>query len=83
MSLLAALGVTDTVVASGAEYLECASRLASDAAWRGSLAVRIRAALADSSLNDATGYVRDLEEGLMEMVQRMPADGGSGRDPSA
>ena len=82
MSLLAGLGVTDTVVASGAEYLECASRLASDPAWRGSLAVRIRAALADSSLNDAAGYVRDLEDGLVEMVQRMPANGGNGSDPS-
>ncbi len=82
MSLLAGLGVTDTVVASGAEYLECASRLASDPAWRGSLAARIRAALPDSSLNDAAGYVRDLEDGLMEMVQQVPADGGNGSDPS-
>jgi protein O-GlcNAc transferase len=60
-SLLAHLGVTDTVARSDDEYVAIACRLAEDPAWRATIAAAIVARLPDSGLADARRYARSLE----------------------
>jgi predicted O-linked N-acetylglucosamine transferase (SPINDLY family) len=60
-SLLAHLGVTDTVARNDDEYVAIACRLAEDAAWRAVIAARIVDRLPDSGLADARRYARSLE----------------------
>ena len=60
-SLLAHLGVTDTVARNDDEYVAIACRLAEDVAWRAAIAAQIVARLPDSGLADARRYTRSLE----------------------
>jgi predicted O-linked N-acetylglucosamine transferase (SPINDLY family) len=60
-SLLAHLGVTDTVAESDEQYVAIACRLAQDAAWRSSVAHAIETKLPQSGLDDLDRYTRSLE----------------------
>ena len=60
-SLLAHLGVTETVAHSDDEYVEIACRLAEDRAWRKSVADAIAAKLPDCGLADPARYAKSLE----------------------
>ena len=60
-SLLAHLGVTDTVAASDDEYVAIACRLADDRAWRQQISTAIRVRLPQSGLADMARYTRSLE----------------------
>jgi len=60
-SLLAHLGVTDTVARSDDEYVAIACRLAQDGAWRASIAAAIAEKLPQSGLADLDRYARALE----------------------
>ena len=60
-SLLAHLGVTDTVAGTDDEYVAIACRLAQDRAWRASIASAIAAKLPRSGLADLDRYARALE----------------------
>jgi predicted O-linked N-acetylglucosamine transferase (SPINDLY family) len=60
-SLLAHLGVVDTVARTDDEYVAIACRLAQDGAWRASNAAAIAAKLPQSGLADLDRYTRSLE----------------------
>jgi predicted O-linked N-acetylglucosamine transferase (SPINDLY family) len=60
-SILANLGVTQTVAESGSEYVAIAVRLATDAAFYTEVKTAIRAGLASSVLTDMPRHTRDLE----------------------
>ena len=60
-SLLANLGVTETVAHSDDEYVEIACRLAEDRAWRKSVAEAIAMKLPDCGLADPARYAKSLE----------------------
>ncbi|MDE2004384.1 MAG: tetratricopeptide repeat protein [Betaproteobacteria bacterium] len=62
LSLLSQLGVTDTVASSDDEYVAIACRLATDAAWRSSLSVRIVEGITASGIADFERYTRRLED---------------------
>jgi predicted O-linked N-acetylglucosamine transferase (SPINDLY family) len=69
-SILANLGVTDTVADSGRDYVEIAVRLAEDAAFRADVKSRIAAALARSALTDMRAHTRHLEAAYLEALAR-------------
>jgi predicted O-linked N-acetylglucosamine transferase (SPINDLY family) len=60
-SILANLGVTETVGAGGREYVEIAARLALDPAFMRDVRKRIREGLARSVLTDMPAHTRSLE----------------------
>ena len=60
-SILANLGVTATVAASGGEYVGLAQRLATDAAFMRDVRAAIRAGLRDSPLTDMRAHTLALE----------------------
>ena len=60
-SLLAHLGVTDTVARSDDEYVAISCRLAQDAAWRAEVAAAIVTKLPQSGIADLDRYTRSLE----------------------
>ncbi len=60
-SMLTNLGVTDTIAASGREYVDVAARLAEDAAFNRDVRARIRAGIAHSPLTDMPAHARALE----------------------
>ncbi len=60
-SILANLGVTQTIAASGREYVDVAVRLANDARFMAEVRAAIRAALAQSPLTDRIAHTRSLE----------------------
>ncbi len=64
-SILANLGVTETVAASGREYVDIAARLADDAAFMRDVRARIRAGLAHSALTDMPAHTRALERAYL------------------
>ena len=68
-SILANLGVTQTIAHSGSEYVAIAERLAADAAFRSEVKATIRAGLADSPLTDMDAYARNLEEAYRQALQ--------------
>ena len=70
-SILNALGVTDTVAASGSQYVECAVRLATDSARRTQLGARMKSLLLQSQLVDLDGYVRAFEAALSDAAARV------------
>jgi len=73
-SILANLGVTQTVAHSGSEYVEIAVRLATDASFRTVVAAAIRNALEHSPLTDMDAHTRHLERAYLEALeQRYPA----------
>jgi predicted O-linked N-acetylglucosamine transferase (SPINDLY family) len=72
-SILANLGVTETVAQGGREYVEIAVRLADDAAFMASVRAAIGIRLADSPLTDMAGHTRHLEAAyLAALEERCP-----------
>jgi predicted O-linked N-acetylglucosamine transferase (SPINDLY family) len=73
-SILANLGVTQTVATSGSEYIEIALRLATDAAFKAEVEAAIRAGLQRSPLTDMDAHTRHLEHAYLQALeQRYPA----------
>jgi protein O-GlcNAc transferase len=73
-SILANLGVTQTVAQSGREYVEIALRLATDAAFSGEVRAAIRNGLEHSALTDMDAHTRHLEQAYLQALeQRYPA----------
>ena len=72
-SILANLGVTETIAASGRDYVEIAVRLADDPAFMREVRDRIRAGLAHSALTDMPAHTRALERAyLAALAARAP-----------
>ena len=67
-SLLAHLGVTDTVAATDEDYVAIACRLAGDAPWRAGIAAAIAARLPASGLADLELYTRALESAYLRAL---------------
>jgi len=73
MSILTNLGVTQTIAASGSEYVEIAVRLARDAGFRSEVKAAIAAGLARSPLVDMDAHTRHLEQAYARALeQRYP-----------
>jgi protein O-GlcNAc transferase len=73
-SILANLGVTQTVAASGSEYVDIAVRLATDPAFMAEVRGAIRAGLERSVLTDMDGHARALERAYLRALElRFPA----------
>jgi protein O-GlcNAc transferase len=73
-SLLAHLGVTETVADSDEGYVEIACRLADDRAWRKAIAAAIAAKLPGSGLADAARYTVSLESAYERAIAaKLPA----------
>lgn len=72
-SILAHLGLHDTVATTDDEYVAIACRLANDAAYRASLAARIRERIPASGIADPARYARQLEQAYREAMQSRPA----------
>jgi predicted O-linked N-acetylglucosamine transferase (SPINDLY family) len=68
-SILAHLGVPETVTDTGAEYVEIACRLATDRAYRDALSSRIRERVRSSGIADKAVYARQLEEAYLRALQ--------------
>jgi predicted O-linked N-acetylglucosamine transferase (SPINDLY family) len=73
-SILANLGVTDTVARSGREFVDIAARLASDADFVRDVRERIRAGIAHSALTDRVGHTRALERAYVEALRQRAPD---------
>jgi len=69
-SILANLGVTTTVAATGREYVELAVRLAADATFAAEVRAAIRAGLASSPLTNVVAHTRALEAAYVEALSR-------------
>ena len=67
-SILANLGVRETVAQSGREYVEIARRLADDADFRADVRRRIAAGLIDSPLVDMPRHTRNLEAAYVRAI---------------
>ena len=67
-SILASLGVAETIARTEAEYVEIACRLATDKAFMGTVRSAIRAALPTSPLVDSAAYARSLERAYVEAL---------------
>mgnify|MGYP003381158720 CR=1 FL=1 len=67
-SILAHLGVHDTVATTDDEYVAIACRLANDAAFMQQVRQAIRERLAGSALTDAPGHMRHLEAAYVEAL---------------
>jgi predicted O-linked N-acetylglucosamine transferase (SPINDLY family) len=72
-SMLANLGVEQTIAQSGPEYVEIAVRLAEDPAFVREVRAAIVAGLARSALTDAVGHTRNLEAAYVEALRRKAA----------
>ena len=59
----------DTVATTDDEYVAIACRLANDAAYRASLAARIRERIPASGIADPARYARQLEQAYREAMQ--------------
>jgi predicted O-linked N-acetylglucosamine transferase (SPINDLY family) len=68
-SILANLGVPQTVAHSGREYVEIAVRLARDAPFRAEVRDAIRAGLAHSPLVDMAAHTRNLEAAYLHALE--------------
>jgi predicted O-linked N-acetylglucosamine transferase (SPINDLY family) len=69
-SILANLGVTDTVAHTGREYVDLAVRLVEDRAFAADVKARIAAGLAGSPLTDMRAHARHLEAAYLEALAR-------------
>jgi predicted O-linked N-acetylglucosamine transferase (SPINDLY family) len=73
-SMLANLGVMQTVAGSGSEYVEIAVRLATDAAFMAEVRGSIHAGLKASPLTDTVAHTRNLERAYERALEmRYPA----------
>ncbi len=68
-SILANLGVTDTVAQSGSEYVAIAVRLATDAAFMAKVREAIHAGLRQSALTDMETHTRNLEAAYVDALR--------------
>ena len=82
-SILANLGVTDTVAGTGREYVELAARLATDRAFMATVRERIAAGLARSPLTDMAAHTRHLEAAYVEALARLAPEALSPAQPAA
>jgi predicted O-linked N-acetylglucosamine transferase (SPINDLY family) len=72
-SILANLGVSDTLAETGGDYVALAARLATDAAFMRAVRERIAAGIRQSPLTDMDAHVRHLEAAYVEaLAQRAP-----------
>jgi predicted O-linked N-acetylglucosamine transferase (SPINDLY family) len=72
-SILANIGVTDTVAHTGREYVDLAVRLADDPAFTADVKARIAAGLAHSPLTDMPAHARRLEAAYLRALDsRIP-----------
>ncbi|HUH91977.1 MAG TPA: hypothetical protein VL742_02380, partial [Casimicrobiaceae bacterium] len=72
-SILANLGVMQTVAASGSEYVAIAVRLATDPTFKAEVKAAIRAGLERSPLVDMASHTRNLEDAYVRALeQRYP-----------
>jgi predicted O-linked N-acetylglucosamine transferase (SPINDLY family) len=69
-SILANLGVLDTVAHNPSEYVAIAARLADDRAFRAQVRAAIRAGLARSPLTDMDAHTRNLERAYLTALER-------------
>jgi predicted O-linked N-acetylglucosamine transferase (SPINDLY family) len=73
-SILANLGVTQTVASSGTQYVDIAVRLATDPAFMAEVRGAIREGLEHSVLTDMDGHARALERAYLRALElRFPA----------
>jgi protein O-GlcNAc transferase len=73
-SMLANLGVTQTIATSGRQYVEIAVRLATDAVFAAEVKAAIRAGLERSPLTDMPAHTRNLERAYLRALElRFPA----------
>jgi predicted O-linked N-acetylglucosamine transferase (SPINDLY family) len=73
-SILSNLGVTQTIAASGSEYVEIAVRLATDATFMAEVRAAIHSGLERSPLTDMVAHTRHLERAYLQALeQRYPA----------
>jgi predicted O-linked N-acetylglucosamine transferase (SPINDLY family) len=80
-SILANLGVTQTVARNGREYVEIALRLATDATFGAEVRAAIRSAVEHSALTDMDAHTRHLEQAYLQALeQRYPAALNAVRD---
>jgi predicted O-linked N-acetylglucosamine transferase (SPINDLY family) len=71
-SILAHLGITETVAATDEDYVDIACRLATDPAWRAEVSAAIARQFAATPLADPHHYIRCFEAALREAVARGP-----------
>ena len=67
-SILANLGVTDTIAQTGSEYVAIAERLATDGAFMRAVRERIAAGLRGSALTDMDAHTRHLEDAYVRAL---------------
>jgi predicted O-linked N-acetylglucosamine transferase (SPINDLY family) len=82
-SILANLGVGQTIARSGSEYVEIATRLADDPAFMRDVRAAIAAGLAGSPLVDAVGHTRALEAAYVEALAQRAPDALQAAEPAA
>jgi len=80
-SILANLGVTETVAASGREYADIAARLADDPDFMRTVRARIRAQLGRSILTDTRGHTRALERAYIAALAARAPDALAAAEP--
>ena len=72
-SILENLGVSETVAASGSDYVDIAVRLATESGFMSAVRAAIRAGLAHSTLTDMPRHTRALEAAYEEaLAQAQP-----------
>ena len=69
-SILANLGLLDTVAQNASEYVAIAARLADDRTFRAQVRAAIRAGLARSPLTDMDAHTRNLERAYLTALER-------------
>jgi predicted O-linked N-acetylglucosamine transferase (SPINDLY family) len=69
-SILENLGVSETVAASGSDYVDIAVRLATESEFMSRVRAAIRAGLAHSTLTDMPRHTRSLEASYEEALAR-------------
>jgi predicted O-linked N-acetylglucosamine transferase (SPINDLY family) len=69
-SILSNLGVTQTIAASGSEYVEIAVRLATDAAFMAEVRAAIRDGVEHSPLTDMVAHTRNLERAYLQALEQ-------------
>ena len=80
-SILANLGVTETVATSGTEYTEIAVRLAADPAFMRAVLDRIREGLRQSILVDTPAHTRALEGAYIAALEAKAPEAVSATEP--
>jgi predicted O-linked N-acetylglucosamine transferase (SPINDLY family) len=73
-SILANLGVEQTVARTGEEYVAIAVRLAEDAAFRREVRTAIASGIAGSPLTDMVGHMRALERAYLAAIAAKAPD---------